>query len=99
MHDYRDADLEPRVRVLCDLAGKVTHESSRVTAADLDVVRAEGWSDSAIHDALQVIAYFNYINRIADAVGVEDEPGWAAQPDSERTKTLSKRMSVPPFSE
>lgn len=99
MHDYRDADLEPRVRVLCDLAVKVTHESSRVTAADLDVVRAEGWSDRAIHDALQVIAYFNYINRIADAVGVEDEPEWAAQRGSERTKTLSKRMSVPPFSE
>lgn len=99
MHDYRDADLEPRVRVLCDLAVKVTHKSSRVTAADLDVVRAEGWSDRAIHDALQVIAYFNYINRIADAVGVEDEPEWAAQPGSERTKTLSKRMSVPPFSE
>jgi uncharacterized peroxidase-related enzyme len=98
MHDYRDADLEPRVRCLCDLAVKVTHESSRVTAADLEVLRSEGWSDAAIHDALQVIAYFNYINRIADAVGVEDEPEWA-QPDRERTNTLSKRTSVPPFSE
>jgi uncharacterized peroxidase-related enzyme len=78
MHDYRDADLEPRVRALCDLAVKVTHESSRVTRADLDAVRAEGWSDAAIHDALQVIAYFNYINRIADAVGIEDEPEWAS---------------------
>jgi uncharacterized peroxidase-related enzyme len=78
MHDYRDADLEPRVRCLCDLAVKVTQESSRVTAADLDVLRSEGWSDAAIHDALQVIAYFNYINRIADAVGVEDEPEWAS---------------------
>jgi uncharacterized peroxidase-related enzyme len=78
MHDYRDADLEPRVRCLCDLAVKVTQEPSRVTAADLDVLRSEGWSDAAIHDALQVIAYFNYINRIADAVGVEDEPEWAS---------------------
>ncbi|HUC34530.1 MAG TPA: hypothetical protein VMR48_02410 [Gaiellaceae bacterium] len=78
MHDYRDADLEPRVRVLCDLAVKVTHRSSRIGAADLNAVRGEGWSDAAIHDALQVIAYFNYINRIADAVGVEDEPEWAA---------------------
>jgi hypothetical protein len=30
-----------------------------------------------IHDALQVISYFNYINRIADAVGIGDEPEWA----------------------
>jgi hypothetical protein len=29
-----------------------------------------------VHDAIQVIAYFNYVNRVADAVGVEDEPDW-----------------------
>ena len=45
--------------------------------ADLDVLRGEGWSDAAIHDALQVVSYFNYINRIADAVGIGDEPEWA----------------------
>ncbi len=39
-------------------------------------VRAAGWDDAAIHDAIQVIAYFNYINRVADAEGIEDEPGW-----------------------
>jgi uncharacterized peroxidase-related enzyme len=77
MHDYRAADLEPRVRCLCDFAVKVTREPSRITAADLDVLRGEGWSDVAIHDALQVVSYFNYINRIADAVGIGDEPEWA----------------------
>jgi len=30
----------------------------------------------AIHDAIQVISYFNYINRVAEAVGIEDEPEW-----------------------
>ena len=77
MHDYRQADLEPRVRCLCDFAVKVTREPSGITAADLDVLRGEGWSDAAIHDALQVVSYFNYINRIADAVGIGDEPEWA----------------------
>ena len=43
----------------------------------MDALRAEGWSDAAIHDALQVVSYFNYINRIADAVGIDDEPEWA----------------------
>jgi alkylhydroperoxidase family enzyme len=41
-----------------------------------EALRGQGWSDAAIHDAIQVIAYFNYINRVADAVGIEDEPEW-----------------------
>lgn len=44
-----------------------------MTAADLDVLRQHGLDDRAIHDAVQVIAYFNYITRIADGLGVEPE--------------------------
>jgi alkylhydroperoxidase family enzyme len=40
------------------------------------LLREQGWSDSAIHDAIQVVSYFNYINRIAEAVGIEGEPEW-----------------------
>jgi hypothetical protein len=39
-------------------------------------LRSVGWSDLAIHDAVQVISYFNYINRVADALGVEPEKGF-----------------------
>ena len=45
-----------------------------MTRADLELLRNEGLDDVAIHDATQVISYFNYINRIADALGVEPEP-------------------------
>ena len=44
-----------------------------MTPADLDRLRAHGFDDTAIHDATQVVAYFNYITRIADALGVEPE--------------------------
>jgi alkylhydroperoxidase family enzyme len=44
-----------------------------MSPADLDELRAAGLDDPAIHDAVQVIAYFNYITRIADALGVEPE--------------------------
>ncbi|HRW06679.1 MAG TPA: hypothetical protein P5121_16360 [Caldilineaceae bacterium] len=44
-----------------------------MTPADLDELYAHGLDDRAIHDATQVIAYFNYINRVADALGVEPE--------------------------
>mgnify|MGYP000091365290 CR=1 FL=1 len=41
---------------------------------DLDRLRRAGLSDRDILDAVQVIAYFNYINRVADALGVDPEP-------------------------
>ena len=40
---------------------------------DVDVLRSHGFDDRAVHDATQVIAYFNYITRVADALGVEPE--------------------------
>jgi alkylhydroperoxidase family enzyme len=52
----------------------VTREPASIRRDDIDALRPFGLDDAAIHDAIQVIAYFNYINRIADAVGIEDEP-------------------------
>lgn len=71
--DWRTAPLRPVDAALCKFASKLTHAPHAMTATDLDALRAHGLDDRAIHDATQVIAYFNYINRIADALGVEDE--------------------------
>ena len=43
---------------------------------DVEALREHGLSDAAVHDAIQVIAFFNYINRVAEAVGIEGEPEW-----------------------
>ena len=75
-HDYRQAELEPRVRALCDFAVELTHRPAADAGPQVEALRAEGWTDSAIHDASQVVAYFNYINRIAEAVGIDGEPEW-----------------------
>jgi uncharacterized peroxidase-related enzyme len=64
------------VRVLCDFAVKLTREPAAVGRGDIDDLRHHGWGDADIHDAIQVIAYFNYINRVAEAVGVDPEPEW-----------------------
>jgi uncharacterized peroxidase-related enzyme len=77
MHDYTKADLEPRVRALCDLAIQMTRAPASVTGESIDALRDQGWSDPAISDAIQVVSYFNYINRVADAIGIEDEPEWS----------------------
>ncbi|MBA2616458.1 MAG: hypothetical protein H0U90_11910 [Actinobacteria bacterium] len=54
----------------------MTRGPAAVAAPDVEALRAQGLSDEAIHDATQVIAFFNYINRIAEAVGIEGEPEW-----------------------
>jgi uncharacterized peroxidase-related enzyme len=68
---------DPRLQALCAFAVKLTREPSSVRRDDVDALRSHGLDDAAVHDAIQVIAYFNYINRVADAVGIEDEPEWA----------------------
>jgi alkylhydroperoxidase family enzyme len=50
--------------------------------ADLEALRALGLGDVALHDAVQVIAYFNYINRVADALRVDLEPGMPPYPSA-----------------
>jgi len=76
MHDYRKANLSPRERALCDFAVKLTTLAAEVDEADIDALRAEGLADTDVSDAIQVIAYFNYVTRVADGVGIEDEPEW-----------------------
>ena len=44
-----------------------------MASSDLDALRQHGFDDRAIHDAAQVIGYFNYINRIAHGLGVKPE--------------------------
>ena len=80
--EWQDAGLAPVDLALCAFAVKLTRGETKMTPADLDRLRAHGLDDIAIHDATQVIAYFNYITRIADALGVEPEsfidPPWGS---------------------
>jgi uncharacterized peroxidase-related enzyme len=71
--DWRSAPLTGADKALCEYAAKLTRTPSEMTPADLDHLRNQGFDDRAIHDATQVISYFNYINRVADALGVEPE--------------------------
>ncbi|MFN3491215.1 MAG: peroxidase [Anaerolineales bacterium] len=71
--DWKTAPLSDKDMALCKFAEKLTQSPANMSPADLDELRAIGFDDVAIHDATQVISYFNYINRIADALGVEPE--------------------------
>ena len=82
MTDWREGELSEVDRALCSYADKLTHRPAEMTRADVDALRAVGLDDVAIHDAIQVISYFNYINRVADAVHVELEPEMPRYPNS-----------------
>lgn len=75
--DYRTADLGAADRAMLDFAVRLTREQWKVTDADVEALRAHGFDDVAIHDIVQVTALFNYYTRLADGLGIDDEPEWA----------------------
>jgi uncharacterized peroxidase-related enzyme len=66
--------VEPRFLAMLDYARKLTRTPSACGRGDLEELRQFGFSDLDLVDAVQVCSYFNYINRIADALGVDMEP-------------------------
>jgi len=71
--DYRAADLGAADRAMLDYAMKLTREPWAVAAGDIIALREAGFDDRAIHDICAVTAYFAFVNRIADGLGVELE--------------------------
>ena len=80
MRNWRETELSEEDAALCAFAEKLTLSPARMQPDDLEALRAQGFDDRAIHDATQVIAYFGYINRIADALGTDLDPGMPAKP-------------------
>ncbi len=68
--DYRCADLTPRQRAMLNYADKLTREPWAMTESDLILLREAGFDDRAILDLNQAVAYFAYVNRVADGLGV-----------------------------
>ncbi len=68
--DYREADLSPQDRAMLDFTAKLTKESYKAAPDDLEKLRAVGFDDRAILQITLIAAWFNYINRVADVLGV-----------------------------
>ena len=76
--DYRAAPIDAKTRALLDFAWKVTREQWECREADVEALRKAGWSDEAIVDAVGIVAFFNFITRVADALGVELNPEYGS---------------------
>lgn len=71
--DWRTAGLSPREEALCAWAEKITLTPASMSPTDLEPLKSVGLDDAAILDLAQVASYFNYINRMADGLGVDLE--------------------------
>jgi len=68
--DYTTAPITPAERVMCEYVVQITKDATRIGPDFLDRLRAAGFNDQAILQITLIASWFNYINRVADALGV-----------------------------
>ncbi len=68
--DYATAPITPQERVMLDYVVKLTKDATTVWKDDIDGLRAAGFDDQAILQIALIASWFNYINRVADGLGV-----------------------------
>jgi len=71
--DYTTAPITPKERTMLDYVVKLTKDATKVWKDDHERLRDAGFDDKAILQITLIAAWFNYINRVADALGVGRE--------------------------
>jgi len=71
--DYTTAPITQPERVMVDYVVKLTKNATRVAKDDIEGLRAAGFDDRGILQITLIASWFNYINRVADALGVGRE--------------------------
>jgi uncharacterized peroxidase-related enzyme len=68
--DYKSAPISEQDRVMLDYVVQVTKDATRISPADHERLRTVGFDDKGILQITLIASWFNYINRVADALGV-----------------------------
>jgi uncharacterized peroxidase-related enzyme len=71
--DYTTAPISSQDRTMLDHVVKLTKDATKVSKADIEGLRRAGFDDRAILQITLIASWFNYINRVADALGVGRE--------------------------
>jgi uncharacterized peroxidase-related enzyme len=71
--DYTTAPITPQERVMLDYVVKLTKDATKIWKDDHECLRAAGFEDRGILQITLIASWFNYINRVADALGVGRE--------------------------
>ena len=85
MADFNIAPINDQDRAMLEFAEALTKNPGKMERSHIEQLRSVGFCDTAIHDIVQVAAMFNYYNRIADGLGIEDEPEWKDQTRGQAT--------------
>jgi alkylhydroperoxidase family enzyme len=88
LDDYRTAPIGSAEKALFAFIDKMNRESTSICREDIDAVKAAGWTDEALYDAITVCALFNFYNKWIDATGVSDMPAAAYLASGERLATF-----------
>ena len=68
--DYASAPITEQEKVMLDYVVQITRDATRISPAHHDRLRAAGFDDNGILQVTLIASWFNYINRVADALGV-----------------------------
>ena len=68
--DYRNAPISEQEKVMLDYVVQITRDATRISPADHERLRSVGFDDQGILQITLIASWFNYINRVADALGV-----------------------------
>ena len=71
--DYRKAPISEQEKVMLDYVVQITRDATRISPVDHERLRAVGFDDKGILQITLIASWFNYINRVADALGVGRE--------------------------
>ncbi|MBK8149268.1 MAG: peroxidase [Acidobacteria bacterium] len=71
--DYKTAPISDAERVMCDYVVQLTKDATKIHPKYHDELRAAGFDDTAILQITLIASWFNYINRVADSLGIGRE--------------------------
>ncbi|MEZ5425160.1 MAG: hypothetical protein R2747_02740 [Pyrinomonadaceae bacterium] len=71
--DYENAPITEAERVMCDYVVQLTRDAVKIHPGHHEKLRAVGFDDTAILQITLIASWFNYINRVADALGIGRE--------------------------
>jgi alkylhydroperoxidase family enzyme len=94
LEDYQTAPIDDREKALFAFLEKMNAQSNAIRRDDVESVKAAGWSEEAIFDAISVCALFRFYNAWIDATGVHDMPAAAYEMSGKRLATQGYRPAV-----
>ena len=83
-------DLDAADRAMIDYVLKLTRTPGDMNVADVEALKSVGFDDAGALDMGQGASYYNYVNRLADGMGVEMEDYWVDEPGTEQSRVVTR---------